>query len=587
AGQEPALPAVLLLSNLAARYPAFLYEHATKLKDTFQSFLLLPAPVALGLLLGLWPLARFRRDLADYMVMVLRKVMFSREASSRLVAVRCFLFILVQQLRAAAGEGVAEDEEQLRVAVAAAGPSFSQASCSQSSLSQMRALASGEGVSLQHELQGFLRRALGQQAAVRAALYDGLSEILLVDPGSRDVVLELVSPQFFRYVPEGVTMPPLHCKLLVVGGGDPVVLLEPLPALLACVRRLVALCRDPWVSDGDGCVAAGDVRGPYGLGLLADEDGADEDVVMVEDEAEEARGHVQSTDIAIKSLVRAWDSFVRRLLRCEAEHFDLNCAGDLNPATASGATRQLQASCVLGAVEVVVEELVAIATGPHGAETAGRTGERLSRAFELHSRVYDLAREAKSPGKSGSRAKQTATELPAGSGGDGSGGGAAGTGTAPQGGGAAVAAGKRPRDLCPDLVPVDLRPPAMSPGCLAKLCCGVLRDGLAMTTTNASDAAAEGDNAGGPSAHTRLARSTVFQAFTLRSCLNCLRASSSATGSALSDALVECAARRLGRAAAREAAVAAAGQYEQSGGGEGSGLGNGSCRARGEEGPEA
>ncbi|GIL44431.1 hypothetical protein Vafri_1892, partial [Volvox africanus] len=543
-----------------------------KLKDAFQSFLLLPAPVALGLLLGLWPLARCRRDLADYMVMLLRKVMFSREASSRLVAVRGFLFILVQQLRAAAGGGVAKDEEQLRAAAAAAAaamPSFSQPSCSQSSLSQMQALASGEGVSLQHELQGFLRRALGQQAAVRAALYDGLSEILLVDPGSRDVVLELVGPQFYRYVTEGVTMPPLHYKLLVVGGagsGDPVVLIEPLPALLACVRRLVALCRDPWVDDGDGDAAARGGRGPYGLGLLADEDAADEDVVMVEDAEDEEGGHVPGTDVAVQSLVRAWDSFARRLLRCEAEHFDLNCSGDLNPATASGAARQLQASCLLGAVEVVMEELVGIATGPHGSETAGRTGERLSRAFELHSRVYDLAREAKAQG--GSRTKQAATELAAGSGGDGSGGGAAGNGTAQQGGGSVAAAAggggaaKRPRDLCPDLVPVDLRPPAMSPGCLANLCRGVLRDGLAAQHDNATDT----DNAGGPSAHTRLARSTVFQAFTLRSCLNCLRAASSATASALSDALVECAARRLGRAAAREAAVAEQGQSGVGGG---------------------
>lgn len=52
-------------------------------QDCLQNFLLLPAPVALGLLLGLWPVARSRRDLADYLVMLLRKVMFSREAASR------------------------------------------------------------------------------------------------------------------------------------------------------------------------------------------------------------------------------------------------------------------------------------------------------------------------------------------------------------------------------------------------------------------------------------------------------------------------------------------------------------------------
>lgn len=74
-------------------------------QDALQSFLLLPAPVALGLLLALWPLAAGtargphnphlhgggggggggggRRDLRDYAVMLLRKVMFAREAASR------------------------------------------------------------------------------------------------------------------------------------------------------------------------------------------------------------------------------------------------------------------------------------------------------------------------------------------------------------------------------------------------------------------------------------------------------------------------------------------------------------------------
>mgnify|MGYP001807557913 CR=1 FL=1 len=54
-----------------------------------------------------------------------------------------------------------------------------------------------------------------------------------------------------------------------------------------------------------------------------------------------------------------------------------------------------------------------------------------------------------------------------------------GTGTAPPGA-AAPGALKRPRELlCPDLVPADARPPALSWGCLGRLCGGVQRDGLA------------------------------------------------------------------------------------------------------------
>lgn len=39
------------------------------------------------MLLALWPLATARRDLADQLVMTLRKVMFAREAASRCVLV--------------------------------------------------------------------------------------------------------------------------------------------------------------------------------------------------------------------------------------------------------------------------------------------------------------------------------------------------------------------------------------------------------------------------------------------------------------------------------------------------------------------
>lgn len=37
-------------------------------------------------------------------------------------------------------------------------------------------------------------------------------------------------------------------------------------------------------------------------------------------------------------------------------------------------------------------------TGPLGPSTARLTGERLARAFELHARVYELARDAKAAG---------------------------------------------------------------------------------------------------------------------------------------------------------------------------------------------
>lgn len=53
----------------------------------------------------------------------------------------------------------------------------------QASLSQLQALSPAAGANLLHELLGFLRKSLGQQAAVRAALYAGIRDLLEADPG--------------------------------------------------------------------------------------------------------------------------------------------------------------------------------------------------------------------------------------------------------------------------------------------------------------------------------------------------------------------------------------------------------------------
>lgn len=47
----------------------------------------------------------------------------------------------------------------------------------QASLSQVSSLSGGRGINLLQELAAVLRRALGQQAPVREALYDGLLQV--------------------------------------------------------------------------------------------------------------------------------------------------------------------------------------------------------------------------------------------------------------------------------------------------------------------------------------------------------------------------------------------------------------------------
>lgn len=85
-------------------------------------------------------------------------------------------------------------------------------------------------------------------------------------------------------------------------------------------------------------------------------------------------------------------------LRCrlQVEHFGLDRSCDLNPATSRGLLHQTHISLLLGCMEVVVEDIVAQATGPDGEDTAAETGQQLIRAFELHQRLFALAKDGKS-----------------------------------------------------------------------------------------------------------------------------------------------------------------------------------------------
>jgi hypothetical protein len=56
--------------------------------------------VALGLMLAIWPLCSEQRAVKEQLIMCLRKAMFRTDIGARLLAVRGFLFIVLQELQA-------------------------------------------------------------------------------------------------------------------------------------------------------------------------------------------------------------------------------------------------------------------------------------------------------------------------------------------------------------------------------------------------------------------------------------------------------------------------------------------------------
>ena len=567
---EACLPQVLLLARLCRAQPALLAAHLQPLKDCLSHFAALPPEAAMALLRALWPLCRARRELRDHVVMLLRKVMYGRDPNSRVVAVRGFVHLILEQLSAASaaaaqgaggsGGGGGAGLTQ-RPGADEAGPSQAgAASGSQAgvALSQMAALASGGGVSLLQELAGVLRRALTQQAPVRAALYAGLSAVLRADPRCRELLAELLLPHAERYVAaapgaggadgggaelyaglDGDGAPPLLLDRCAAAGGGPggaePALVEPLPELLACCRRLAAVPPAATNGGGDGDDNA-DVPPPGsadeawpGVGM-----GSQMPSAAVAGGSTGTGDGVGESTLALRRLLSGLRA---RLLRCDAETFGLDRSADLNPLSPVGALNQIRVSCLLGAIEVALEDAVADcraaaraaaaggAAGAAAARDAARYAGQLAAAFALHERVSNLARAgARAAGGKGK--KSTATSA-----GPSNGGGKA---AAAGGGGAAAAGG---------VASVDARAPQLSAPCLAALCAAITDDGLFAAPAGGWGGAPSaqpqtsgegGSEPGTPSRggggipgsaeHARLVRSDRFRAFVLAACANHLEA---------------------------------------------------------------
>eukprot|EP00775_Hariotina_reticulata_P011123 gene11123-11277_t len=331
-----ALPHVLLLSGVCREQPELLASYMPQLKD------------CLGTFAGL------------------------------LVAIRGFLCLILQHLSDAAPAPPPQ------------GSDFSQAGCSQASLSQMSSLSGAGGVNLLHELAGVLRRALNQQATVREALYKGLLQVVAADPGSLELLSELLLPHLKALMPEDdAQLPPLQVQRCAqVVQGSPV-LMEPLPALLSCVRHLVSL---PPPATTAAAAAAGFPNSSHPPSASTRGNAATWDGT-----AGDAADSPSST-----ALKRCFASIRSRLSDCCVDYFNLGSAADLNPLQPEGLVGQLHAANVLGMLEVVMEEVVKEAEQLREAEPdadqrdgdqVNQLGQELQKLYELHRAVYITAVE--------------------------------------------------------------------------------------------------------------------------------------------------------------------------------------------------
>lgn len=481
--EASALPFLRLIAKLVREHPAAVEAHVQQVRVALENVALLPEGAAMGLLLALWPLCRERRDVGDFVIVLLRKAMFGRELPARLLAARGFLFLIVEELKAAAqGAGPA---------LADAGPSCSQAV---PALSQLDGLAGGScGATLLHELLGFLRRCLTQQVEVRRVVYQGLPSLLTVDPDAAEAMAELLLPHFSMFCEADASLsPPLKleaCAHLTQDGSVRIV--ESLPHLLACVRIVVQACSPGGASDTPGG------------GSTSLEASIDNDTSAGCDEA-----------TAGAALRRLFVSVCSRLRTCSIEDFCFDQSTCFAVGEGQGELNQATASMLLGCYEVAMEERVdaiSALASDSGALSAQEATERLEglagqllELFQHHRRLSNLAAEG---ARAGGRTSK----------GDGL--------TQAVGGGRKGAAGSKTSRASSEK-----RVPVLSIPCLARLLTSIVDDGLVPGGCSTST--------GEQSAHIQLARDASFQTFVMTACMSVLHAQNAATGNNLTPAVL-------------------------------------------------
>jgi hypothetical protein len=198
-----------------------------QIKDAVEYISYMPPKTAVAFLEALAPIMRIQTGLQDYIIIVLRKALFSRESEARIVALDCLLHLASSQLPSGAESGDRPGSSTGRVAPV------------------------NDDLTL--DLIGQIRRCMVQQLPVRQRLYDGLCEMTHSKPTMLDTIAGIIRPHLGKYVIQGDND---SCELEVRRCMERGITLEPLPHLMRCALRCVHAHSEMLAARGSGGAAA-------------------------------------------------------------------------------------------------------------------------------------------------------------------------------------------------------------------------------------------------------------------------------------------------------------------------------------------
>jgi len=305
----------------------------------------------------LQPVLRLSVSLLDYLIIILRKALFSREENARLVALQGFLFL--------AEGNLAGTRASTASAASAASPDASIVSDDQDPLAL--------------EIIGQLRRTMAQQVQMRERLYDGLCDIVRAKPHLIDDVAAALFPQLQKYChSDGSGMRIMLDRCVDQNNG----IIEPIGKLLRAVAVCVALK-----------TKASTARSSATVSLIQDGGG------------EKARGK-EAADEDEGGVIGAARSYLDKLAGwiadSDAEDFDMDKETDFS----SNDTQHLScARLLVGMHEVLFEHMMLHPQVKVGQET------RLFKGIGKMYTILDIVSSGKPGGKGAGKGRKGSTAL--------------------------------------------------------------------------------------------------------------------------------------------------------------------------------
>ncbi|KAM9311358.1 Fanconi anemia group I protein [Gastrophryne carolinensis] len=342
-----------LLSDIVYSTPLILQNSTSKLTAAFDHLFQLPFSTVLGLLKALQPLFKINISVRDFIILVLRKAMFSSQLEARKSAVAGFLLLL----------------KNFKVLGSLSSSQCSQAiGASQVLVDVHNRYNSAANEAFCLEILGCLRRCLGQQEDIRQILYEGFFDVLRRNSQLASPIMQTLVSQLKRYYEaEQDLLPPLKLEKCITAQKEQIILQEPLTHLLSSIHSCLN-----WYKQRSSLMQE------RGLG----DDNEDDEYMACQREIDEIL-----------------ESITRRMTKCELEEFELDKSADFSLNSGVGMKNYTYAILVMGICEVLIEYNFTTAN------FSKSTFEDIVGLFKCYSKLADILKEKSGKGKPGGNNK--------------------------------------------------------------------------------------------------------------------------------------------------------------------------------------